>query len=272
MISRLVGLSKGFKSELGKSVGIDVDWHWFSPYVGDSTARSNRSVRDVDCLASRIENSTTASDKRVEVAGIFWVKWGDVIYGLDTGKRTNIVSLAGVGEGIIFGPNKGLRLAGGPMAGLGAKNLTTALDKRVKSAGIPWAKRKDISNRLDEGKRTDAICLIGMGGERIFGSDKGFRVAGRHIAELSASIASNKRARPNANYLPYKRRSPSPKLKKGSRGAWGPGGRWGVSVTALGKRKGGKGRPEFGKGCWITGLEIRVVDIDNLGDSTILLF
>ena len=51
MVGQLAGLSEGSKPELGKSVGTDVGWRWFSPCAGNSIARSNRGVRDMDCVA-----------------------------------------------------------------------------------------------------------------------------------------------------------------------------------------------------------------------------
>ena len=135
------------------------------------------------------------------------------------------------------------------MAGLGVKGLSTAPDKRVKGADIPLAKRRDIINGLDEDKRSDAVCSVGMRGGTIFGSDKGLKVASRLMPRPGASTALDKKARPNADYSPDGRRDPSPKPEKGSRGAWGPGSRGDVSVAVSGNRKRGAGRPGAYRRC-----------------------
>ena len=69
------------------------------------------------------------------------------------------------------------------------------------------------------------------------------------MAELGASIASDKRTKPDTNCLSDRRKGPSPKPEKGSRDAWRPGGREGVLVAALGNRKGGASRPGASRGC-----------------------
>ena len=66
---------------------------------------------------------------------------------------------------------------------------------------------------------------------------------------LGASAASDKRASLDPNCSPDGRRGLSPKPEKGSRSAWGPGGNRGVSITALGNRKGSVDRLGAGKGC-----------------------
>ena len=91
------------------------------------------------------------------------------------------------------------------------------------------------------------------------------------MVELGASTILNKRARPDANCSPDRRKSSSPKPEKGFRGAWVPGGKGDVAVAELGKRKGAASRPGAGKRCKITGLKIMAADVDNLGDLTILL-
>ena len=68
------------------------------------------------------------------------------------------------------------------------------------------------------------------------------------MAGLGTSAALDKRARSNANCSPDRRRGPSPKSEKGSKGAWEPGGRGGISVAVPGNRKGGVSRPGAGKG------------------------
>ena len=128
-----------------------------------------------------------------------------------------------------------------------------------------------VIDGLDEGERTDVICSAGIGGGTIFGPGKGLKVAGGPMAGLGTSTALDKRVRLETNCLPNRRRDPSPKPEKGSKSAWGLGGREGVSVAALGNKKGGTSRLGVGKGCWITELETTVTDVDNGGDLTMLL-
>ena len=115
---------------------------------------------------------TTVPNKRVEDAGIPWAKKEDVIDGLHESKKIDAICSANVGRGTIFGLDKGLKVAGGPIAKLGAKSLTTALDKRVEGTGILWAKRGDVIDGLDKSKKTNVICSTGVGGGTIFGLDK----------------------------------------------------------------------------------------------------
>lgn len=56
---------------------------------------------------------------------------------MDKGERTDAVFLAGVGRATIFRPDKGLKIAGRPMARLGGKNSTITSDQRVEGAGSP---------------------------------------------------------------------------------------------------------------------------------------
>ena len=91
------------------------------------------------------------------------------------------------------------------------------------------------------------------------------------MAGLGANATSEKRAKPDANCSPDRKRGPSPKPEKGSRGSWQLSGRGGVSVAVSGNRKGGASRPGAGSECWITGLETTMADVDNPRDSTVLL-
>lgn len=91
------------------------------------------------------------------------------------------------------------------------------------------------------------------------------------MTRLGANTSLGKTIRPDANYLPDEWRSPSLKTRKGSRDAWGPGGRRSISVALSGNGKGSASRPGAGKKYWKTGLETTAVDIDNLRDLTILL-
>lgn len=54
--------------------------------------------------------------------------------------------------------------------------------------------------------------------EIIFGSNKGLRIAGGPMAGLSVNVALDKKVRPNTNCSPDRRKSPSSKPKKGSKG------------------------------------------------------
>lgn len=154
IVSWLVTFSKEFKPGLGKSADTDFDWYWFLSYARDSTAGSNSGIKDMNCVVDGKEGSTTAPDEKVE------------------------------------------------------------------SAGISWTKRGNVINRLDKGKRIDAVCLAGVGKRTIFGSDKGLRVAGRPIAGLGISGVLDKKVRLNTNCSLGGKRGPSPKLEKGSKGAW----------------------------------------------------
>ena len=225
----------------------------------------------MDCVVNKIKSLTTAPNKRVEGAGILWVKRGDVINGLDEGKRIDRVFLISVRRGSIFGLDKSLRVAHGLIAGLGAKNSTNVPNKRVKDAGIPWAKREDVIDRLNKDKKIDVICSTGIERRIIFRPDKSLRVVGKLMARLGASAALDKKVRLDANYLPDRSRSLFSKTEKGSKGTCGLDGRGNILVTIMEKRKGGVSRPRASKGCWITGLEKTIIDLDNLGDSTMLL-
>lgn len=66
---------------------------------------------------------------------------------------------------------------------------------------------------------------------------------------MGTSITLDKKVRPNANYLPDRRKSLFSKLKKGSKGTRGLGDRGDVLIAALSKKKEGAGRPRISQGC-----------------------
>ena len=80
-------------------------------------------------MMGRKKGSTTAPNKKIEGVSIPWAKRKNFIDELDKGKRTNAVCSASIGGRIIFRPDKSLRFADRPMAGLGA---STTLDKKAK--------------------------------------------------------------------------------------------------------------------------------------------
>lgn len=147
------------------------------------------------------------------------------------------------------------------------ENSIIVSDKRVEKAGILSAKRRNVINGLDEGKRTD---VTGMKGEIIFGLEKSLTVAGGLIAGLGTSAILAKKARPNTNCLPNEKRGLSPKTEKGSKGTWGPGSREDISIAILGKKKGNIGRSDASTVCWIIGLEIIATNIDNFRNLIML--
>lgn len=151
------------------------------------------------------------------------------------------------------------------------KGSTTTPNKKIEDASISWAKRKNFIDGLDKGKRTNAVCSASMGERIIFGPDKSLKFADRPMAGLGASTTLDKKAKLNANCLSDKKRSSFFKPEKDFRGVWGPGGRGSVSVAELSKKKKGAGRPRASKRCLITELETTMVDIDNPGNSIMLL-
>lgn len=110
-----------------------------------------------------------------------------------------------------------------------------------------------------------------MGRRIIWGRDKSLRVAVGFMIGLGTSAALDKKLRLDANNSLNRKRGLFPKPEKRSRGISELGSRGGVSVTALGKKKGDAGRPRAGKKCWITRLETTAVDVNNFRDLTMLL-
>ena len=103
---------------------------------------SNKGLRVASGLMARLDAKglITAPEKRVEGAGSPGAKRGDVINEVNKSKKTDAVCSTGIGGRIIFGPDKGLKVADGPMARLGA---SAALNKiaRPNADCLPDKKR-----------------------------------------------------------------------------------------------------------------------------------
>lgn len=91
----------------------------------------------MDCITGKIESSITASDKKVEKAGILLAERRNVINGLDEGKRTDITGMKGE---IIFGLKKSLTVADGLIAELGI-SIILAKKARPNTNCLPNEKR-----------------------------------------------------------------------------------------------------------------------------------
>lgn len=157
------------------------------------------------------------------------------------------------------------------MAGLDTKNLIIVLDKRVENVNIPWAKREDIINKLNKGKKTDIIFLVSVRGVTIFRSCKNSRIPSKPMAKLGANAVLDKKARPDTDYLSNARKSSFFKLKKVFRSAGRSGSRVDVSLVILDKNQRDIGRSRADKRGWVTGLEITAVDVDNFRGTIMLL-
>lgn len=113
--------------------------------------------------------------------------------------------------------------------------------------------------------------MSGIGEKTIFRPNKGLRLASGLMVRRGTSTLLDKKAKPDADCLPDKRKSPSLKLEEESKGIKRPSNMKSILVAILNKKKGGANRSGASKGCWITELETMEADVDNLRNSTMLL-